>query len=226
MAVVRKRAGRYHHGNLREALVLAAERQVVQAGSIDFTLREVAQAAGVSHAAAYRHFESKAQLLAELATRGFRALEAALGAAAHPRARPQQQLKGAGVAYVAFARAAPGQFRVMFHPTLKPFTQHPGLSEAAFDALGVLRRLVAACGGGEREVMATWSLVHGQALLELDGQLQGPFGVTASSAQAAAGEAFEVLLAGLGLPALGHPGSNRRAAETSGKGRRNVTLCK
>ncbi len=55
---LKKEGGRYHHGNLTDALVLAAERSIAKSGSIDLPLRDVAKLAGVSHAAAYRHFES------------------------------------------------------------------------------------------------------------------------------------------------------------------------
>src|SRR5512142_2669737 len=101
-ARLRKRAGQYHHGDLREALVLAAEQQVARTAHVDLSLREVAAAAGVTHAAAYRHFPNKLALLAELACRGYWKLKQNLEAAP-PRGSASQNLVEAGATYVLFA---------------------------------------------------------------------------------------------------------------------------
>ncbi|HEX7639017.1 MAG TPA: TetR family transcriptional regulator, partial [Burkholderiaceae bacterium] len=66
----------YHHGDLPNALRAAAARLVAERGVEAVSLREISQAAGVSHAAAYRHYADKAALLAELAEEGFRQLAA------------------------------------------------------------------------------------------------------------------------------------------------------
>src|SRR5512142_706570 len=106
-ARLRKRAGQYHHGDLREALVLAAEQQVARTAHVDLSLREVAGVAGVTHAAAYRHFPSKVALLAELACRGYGRLKQSLEAAA-PQASVAEDLVEAGTIYVLFATRSPG----------------------------------------------------------------------------------------------------------------------
>lgn len=64
----------YHHGDLRRALIDTALAMVTEEGAWNFTLREVARRAGVSHTAPYNHFEDKAALLAEVAALGFEAL--------------------------------------------------------------------------------------------------------------------------------------------------------
>jgi AcrR family transcriptional regulator len=180
---LKKEGGRYHHGHLKDALVLAAEKAIAKSGHVDLPLRDVAKLAGVSHAAAYRHFDSKAALLAEVAVRGFQALTVALVAGAAKGRTPEARLVEAGVAYVGFALEQPGAFRVMFDGALKPFTRFPGLAEAAFEALSVLHGLVkeGVADGVFRSddvsgsVMSTWALVHGQATLLIDDQLAGPF---------------------------------------------------
>lgn len=53
----------YHHGNLRDALIVAAVELIEHAGSADFTISEAAKRAGVSPAAPYRHFKDKDALL-------------------------------------------------------------------------------------------------------------------------------------------------------------------
>jgi AcrR family transcriptional regulator len=186
---VRKKSGQYHHGQLKSALVLAAEHYIGKTGTVEVPLREVAKLAGVSHAAAYRHFESKTALMAEVARRGFNALAATLDDATAVASTPDLRLEEASVAYVRFALESPGAFRVMFHTSLKPFTAHQGLPEAASLALNILRTLVHSCipraSDGQVAVMTTWAAIHGQAMLFVDGQLEGPFGVGPAAAELA-----------------------------------------
>src|SRR4051812_18850534 len=66
----------YHHGNLRAALLEGAERTL--AAGAELSLRELARAVGVSHAAPRRHFADKQALLDALAEDGFLRLGAAL----------------------------------------------------------------------------------------------------------------------------------------------------
>lgn len=204
---LKKEGGRYHHGNLKDALVLAAERSIARTGSVDLPLRDVAKLAGVSHAAAYRHFDSKAALLAEVAIRGFQALEARLVKGAARGSTASARLVEAGIAYVSFALESTGAFRVMFDASLKPFTRFPGLPEAAFAALTVLHRLLreGVAEGAFRvddvnaSVMSVWSLVHGHATLLVDDQLLGPFEVGADDAIASARVVMLRLVDGLAL---------------------------
>ena len=66
----------YHHGNLREALLSAAESALAEGG--DLSLRALARQVGVSHAAPRRHFSDKQALLDALAEDGFLRLGALL----------------------------------------------------------------------------------------------------------------------------------------------------
>jgi AcrR family transcriptional regulator len=202
---VKKEGGSYHHGNLKDALVLAAERAIAKSGSIDLPLRDVAKLAGVSHAAAYRHFDSKAALLAEVAIKGFAALTARITEAVSRARTPETRVVEAGVGYVSFALESSGAFRVMFDASLKPFTRFPGLSEAAFAALSELHRVVRdgvtanvlRDGDLDGSVMAAWSTIHGHATLLLDDQLVGPFGVGHDGAVASARLVMRRLVDGL-----------------------------
>ncbi|HMA91294.1 MAG TPA: TetR-like C-terminal domain-containing protein [Polyangiaceae bacterium] len=202
---IRKRAGHYHHGDLREALILAAEQQVAKTGVVDLSLREVAAAAGVTHAAAYRHFQGKVELLAELACRGFRQLEARLVAVTQ-HDTGTEQLVELGTEYVAFALQCPGLFRVMFHPSIKPFADFPELDRAARAALLVLRHALVELRGGpateevsRTQTMAAWSTIHGHAVLQLERQLNAPFGIDPTDADRAARSVFRILIHGLKL---------------------------
>jgi AcrR family transcriptional regulator len=71
----------YHHGNLREALVEAAQALIAESGPAGFTIAEAARRAGVSPGAPYRHFRDAEALLAEVALRGFDRLSLALSQA-------------------------------------------------------------------------------------------------------------------------------------------------
>ena len=77
----------YHHGNLREALLAAAERTLVAGGASSLTLRELGRELGVSHTSPRRHFADKQALLDALALRGFERLGAVTARAAKDRAR-------------------------------------------------------------------------------------------------------------------------------------------
>jgi len=175
-----KAAAPYHHGDLRGALVALAAEEVARGSAEGLTLREVARGAGVSHAAAYRHFSSKAALLAEVAREGFVRFAAALEAGAAAGRDLRARLVGLGRGYVTFATTEPGTFRLMWSPALKPFDQFPGLAEAAGVALEALHHALAdeALGVPARDAaMVVWSAFHGHAMLGADRQLEGPFGV-------------------------------------------------
>jgi AcrR family transcriptional regulator len=77
----------YHHGNLRQALLQAAEMALEVRGATDLSLRELSREVGVSHTSPRRHFAGKQALLDALAQTGFQRLDAILAEAAKKRAR-------------------------------------------------------------------------------------------------------------------------------------------
>ena len=171
----RKGAG-YHHGDLRRALVEATLDLVAEHGTDGFTLRAAARLAGVSDGAPYHHFADKESLLAEVALEGYRLLEQDLSEVSRRATTEAAQKHAIAVAYVAFAAANPARFRLMFGPAVEQRTRHPELSNAAQRVFGHLRRaLVGASRGGlaaERSAaLGSWALVHGLALLSIDGHL-------------------------------------------------------
>ena len=177
MSTSRERA--YHHGALKAALLDAADALLDEGGAGAVSLREAARRAGVSATAPYRHFADKEALLAALATRGFEQFGAALDEAARDASDP---LAAMGLAYVRFALARPGRFRLMFGPGIDR-SQFPELQAAAARAF---ERLVAGVEANPRPgrepdagrnartgAIAAWALVHGLAQLFLDGMLPG-----------------------------------------------------
>ena len=164
----------YHHGNLREALLEAADDLLADRGAQALTLRDVARAAGVSHAAPYHHFASLDELLAVVAERAFIVLGEALDKALVCE-DTQDRLLRISSAYVACARARPAHFRLMFGPLLARKNDFPGLKAAAERSFGQL--LAAACAhdplNGPELALTGWSLVHGLSHLMIDGALEG-----------------------------------------------------
>ena len=171
MLTVSTLAETYHHGELRPALVKAALDLLTEAGADALSLRAVARRAGVSAMAPYRHYVDKEALLAAVATHGFGGLRNALLLA--DREAEDQALTAQAVAYVRYALDNPALFRLMFGP--ERVGTHPDLAASGEAAYAVLADRVAAdtpAGDGrEARVLGCWSLVHGLALLFLDGKI-------------------------------------------------------
>ena len=164
----------YHHGDLRAALLAAAAGRLDEQGEQALTLRELARAAGVSHAAPYHHFANRDELLAGVAERAFDRLADALAAAAGaPEAA--HALLDIGEAYVREALAHPAQFRLMFGPLLARKAGHPGLQRAAERAFVVLLEAATrfAPDRGLEIALDGWSLSHVAANLAIDGAFGG-----------------------------------------------------
>jgi AcrR family transcriptional regulator len=170
------RGGRrgYHHGNLREALIVAALELIAQKGPAGFTFAEAARAAGVSPAAPYRHFRDRDALMADVARRGFEHFERRLASAwDEGRPAPLPAFERLGRAYLAFAREEPAYFSAMFESGLA-LAEHREMQEAGDRAFGVLRgaceAVVAAMPASKRPpammmALHIWVLSHGIASL-------------------------------------------------------------
>lgn len=172
----------YHHGDLHEALLKAAKRVADREGINGLTLRAVAREAGVSHAAPAHHFGDVTGLLSELAAIGFQKFSAALGEAACNAGSDEAAAQGRANAYVAFARDNPCMFQLMFRAERLDHNR-PMLQEASKTAFAKLAGIVAARRHEELEmdhltlpqaagIARIWSLVHGFAMLHLDGRLK------------------------------------------------------
>jgi AcrR family transcriptional regulator len=173
------RAKPYHHGNLREVLLESALRLIAEVGPTGFTLRELARRAGVSHNAPYRHFRDRDDLMAAVATQGYRELTHAMRRAAEAHTDPLDRLKQAGLAYITFALRRPEHFAVMFDGPVSLKTEHPGSSEAAAEAFTTLVSFIQGCqearlfpaGDPQNFTLLAWSMVHGVAKLAITGRL-------------------------------------------------------
>ncbi len=170
----------YHHGDLREALLRAAEAELAEKGMEGFTLRGCAKRAGVSHAAPKHHFRDANALLTELAAVGFGRFVRAMRArrdAADDTARAR--LVGVGLGYIDFAMENPALFRLMFS-SFRPDFETTNLRAEATDAYNLLVESVGALRGVDprastsamRDVAAAWATAHGLADLLLSGRMK------------------------------------------------------
>jgi AcrR family transcriptional regulator len=170
---------RYHHGDLRAALLRAGEDELAAKGYSGFTLRGTAKRAGVSHAAPAHHFRDAGALLSALAARGFDRLSAAMRAAqADAAPDPTAQLHAAAIGYLRFGMHNPALLQLMFGPE-RPPTADPELQRQGDACFAILTETLGAYAGAPvadrvpgRELTASaWSIVHGYTMLALAGRL-------------------------------------------------------
>ena len=158
----------YHHGNLGPALIAAARDLLDADGPGAVSLREAARRVGVSATATYRHFQDKDHLLAAVAALGFRDFSEKMREAG----AKGDGFAALGVAYIEFALAHPGLFRLMFGPLLRERERYPELGVAADEAFSALLTGAQQVAGGEDDAesvaYAAWSSAHGLARLVLD----------------------------------------------------------
>jgi AcrR family transcriptional regulator len=181
----------YHHGDLRQAMITAAEAVLAEKGLAGFTLRECARRAGVSPAAPAHHFGNLTGLLTAIATLGFDGLSDAMEAAAEAASQRANGNRMAAIcdAYLATALDKPGRFRVVFGQMGLNW-EEPVFKRAAGRAFGILVRETRCELGresgddlltrpppsfaGEPDLAAilfVWSVTHGFTTLLIDGQL-------------------------------------------------------
>lgn len=185
-----KAAGHYHHGDLQKALVEASIQLIAEEGVSALTLRAVARRLGVSHAAPRHHFASKTELLAAVAMQGFEGLADALRQAGTGSSDPWERFEQMGIAYVRFAVEHPAHYRLMFGRELAEAPQPPmqdhwltnpaGQLLLAVTAEAISTRKSADEEGFRTAAVAAWSLVHGLAMLWLDGPLRQMLGAAGS----------------------------------------------
>jgi AcrR family transcriptional regulator len=199
----------YHHGSLHSALIEASIALAREGGPDRVILREAARAAGVSHSAAYRHFNDREALLAEVSRFARSELAAEMRRRVDRSRDPRRRLRAVGTAYIDFALSEPGLFRAAFtsHPAISPEAQpgratgceeHAGAGDDPYEIVGRVLDEAQAAGlmdphrrpGAE---IAAWSAVHGLAGLLLDGALP----TTAAAIKFSRRQVLDVLERGL-----------------------------
>ncbi|MEL6350030.1 MAG: TetR/AcrR family transcriptional regulator [Myxococcota bacterium] len=178
---------RYHHGNLRRALMDAALELVAEKGPDGFTMAAAGRRAGVSSGAPYKHFPDRAALMKALCLEGFENLNAAVAVAAAEAPTAIEGFRRVGIAYVKFAAENPGYFRVMNMPEYAMSASMDGPDQAYWVAVrAALDRLPADQRLDPEDplwiTLAARVLVHGLASMFVSGQL-GAIGISADRAE-------------------------------------------
>ena len=202
----KKPAKSYHHGDLRRALLDEALRTIQADGVGHVTMRTLGESLGVSRSALYRHFADKQSLLATVGKEGFRMLRQALGDAWEQNGLDRSGFAAMARAYVQFAVEHPSHYRVMFGGFVESAAKDDDFVGEAKSAFQVLVDALVAqqnAGGIRRDdpvLMArfAWALVHGTAMLVIDGQLP-----EAAQREALEHYAFERLYASIRQEASG-----------------------
>jgi len=173
-----KPAGRYHHGNLRAAMLDSTLELIDQGGLHSVSLRAVARRLGVTDAALYHHFPTKEALVAALAADAYRALDAAVESAAE-RAGPDpfDRLDATMRAYVRFGLDNRGRYRVLFGEHALALSGYPDTVAAGRASYTFFSGLVGECAiaAGRDPVDTTsagWALLHGIVTLVLEREIR------------------------------------------------------
>jgi AcrR family transcriptional regulator len=161
----------YHHGDLRDALLAAAERTLRNKGLASLTLRAIAREAGVSHGAPAHHFPDLSTLLSELAAVGFNRfadyLETGLAQPGNPR-------RNSDHSYLRFALEHRPLFLLMFRDE-RLDSRNPALQAGRTRALGVLAKVQPRSPSTPLQragaMASSWCLVHGFSILAVENRL-------------------------------------------------------
>ncbi|WP_126976176.1 TetR/AcrR family transcriptional regulator [Frigidibacter oleivorans] len=167
--------GAYHHGNLRAALLDAAGDLLESSGADAISFRALSRHVGVSQTAPYNHFDSREGLLAALAEQGYERLRLRQDAITDPAAADWETLHALGRDYVAFALEKPQLYRLMFGAFITSWADHPGAALAKRRTIEPLMTALSVCLSGRSDsdrrdaAISLWCLVHGYAMLRIDG---------------------------------------------------------
>ncbi|WP_240617557.1 TetR/AcrR family transcriptional regulator [Acinetobacter oleivorans] len=166
----------YHHGNLREALLINGLKLLESTQGIDFSMRELTRIIGVTPNAVYRHFSNKEQLLTALAIYGFEQLLEAQAQVILKASNPKEAFLETGREYINFAIKNPSLFRLMYGRFAVNQEDEKLKSMADLFYTGLLYAGATAYNTTVQDPQAqtratlSWGIVHGLSHLIIDGQ--------------------------------------------------------
>jgi AcrR family transcriptional regulator len=187
------KGGRYHHGDLRAALIDTAVELIGERGVRNFSLAEASRRLGVAVSAPYAHFSDRDDLLAAVAVRGYQLFAAQLIPDAESGLEPGARLAAMAAAYIRFAAAQRPLFEVLYDAGLDR-ARHPELGAAQKpidDAFLTCVTALTGPGGGaagpaQDLATALEATARGHAVLLLDGSFgQGAAAVDLAAQRAA-----------------------------------------
>lgn len=170
---------KYHHGDLRNTLIIAAAELIEENGSLDFAMIDAARKAGVSSAAPYRHFKDKDALLEAVAELGFLALSESTRAMAD-KVQPgsEECVIALGKTYIRFLTNHPEFYDLMWGD----MGLRVDLSDAEMKTSGfyiLVEALRTWCEANELRnydalelAVKLWAIAHGLACLAMNGHVK------------------------------------------------------
>lgn len=173
----------YHHGNLRQALLNTAMDMLAHTPAAQLSLRELARAAQVSHAAPYHYFTDRQGLIRAAGVEAMQRLLEAQRTAVAACDAPRDRLLALGRAYVRFAAREPNAFALVFDPL---YCQPGAPTEDMEPLITANEALLADCvqqaqqagvlppGDPAPAATALWGTVHGLAQLVIAGHVPLP----------------------------------------------------
>ncbi|PJZ70796.1 TetR family transcriptional regulator [Leptospira perolatii] len=164
----------YHHGDLKKALLDASLQILKDEGYKGISLRKVANLAGVSQSAPYRHYPDLESLYADIAEEGFRMLaDRQRSLQAKYAKNPLLLFRESGVSYVEFALEFPDLFRVMYGNQIESHLNYESLVRTEDESFQIIVEIIQSCKDAgiiktddvRLSAMSAWTMVHGIAVL-------------------------------------------------------------
>jgi AcrR family transcriptional regulator len=177
MAEKKSAPHKYHHGELRSAIMAVALQMIAEAGLASLSLREIARRIGVTTAAPYHHFKDRQSLLIELAIEAYTQLFAAMSNAKDSANNASEAIEAEAEAYLQFGRDHRAEYAVMF---CGEFANHPrslDMMTIADRSLELVRKSIAESRNltptqSTEAAFCLWSLLHGILTLDQNSVLQ------------------------------------------------------
>ena len=176
----------YHHGNLKQELILCACKLCEENGYETLSMRSIAKESGVSQTAPYRHFETKESLYASVAMEGFKKLSKVTSIDTSQKVTKKKLIE-TSVNYINFGLENANTYDLMFGTAVGDFSNYPELLDCANATYENMRLSFAKLANDSEEIIAykcitLWSMLHGLvgilrkvAIAGVDGEpLRGP----------------------------------------------------
>ena len=176
----------YHHGNLKQELILCACKLCEENGYETLSMRSIAKESGVSQTAPYRHFETKESLYASVAMEGFKKLSKVTSIDTSQKVTKKKLIE-TSVNYINFGLENANTYDLMFGTAVGDFSNYPELLDCANATYENMRLSFAKLANDSEEIIAykcitLWSMLHGLvgilrkvAIAGVDGEpLMGP----------------------------------------------------
>lgn len=170
---------KYHHGDLRRAVMDGALELARSSGVEALSLREIARKIGVSSAAPYHHFKDRQSLLMELSIEAYQRLFDDMRNACAAASGPRNEIEAAALAYLHFGRENRAEYAILFAGEAGGHPRAAEMMAVADACLGLVRTAIARLSNlppqqAAEAAFAAWSLLHGILQLDQKGILQEP----------------------------------------------------